>query len=388
MRLPQGTILKSPLGDVPLSPLFSDAVPIGGVWGRWVLGVIGFGFLVGAPVVLAQSLVPQSDSGQSVLPQSDRRRSTRDLELGPTASHPLGASPVPRVRSGPPMPQSATLPPVPKVRTPTDRFRELLAAKPEQREALLSRKTPAARALIEAKLLEFGALRPDEREIRLRLAQFQDSLRTLLPIPPSERGPLMAVVPEEDLPWIEERLAAWDLLTEAERRDVLESERRLSWFVRQAEVSSDRQRVEAYMATLPPATRQLARDQMERWLALPLTERSRKAAAFSRFFDLTAAERQAALGTLSQTERLQMERALSDFAALTPDARERCVRGFQKFEALSPAEREQFLRRAERWKAMSPNDRAAWRRLVEKALSPTRKPPFPAEETMLASPPR
>lgn len=404
MRLPQGTILKSPLegilkspvegilksplGDVPLSPLFSDAVPIGGVWGRWVLGVIGFGFLVGAPVVLAQSLVPQSDSGQSVLPQSDRRRSTRDLELGPTASHPLGASPVPRVRSGPPMPQSATLPPVPKVRTPTDRFRELLAAKPEQREALLSRKTPAARALIEAKLLEFGALRPDEREIRLRLAQFQDSLRTLLPIPPSERGPLMAVVPEEDLPWIEERLAAWDLLTEAERRDVLESERRLSWFVRQAEVSSDRERVEAYMATLPPAARQLARDQMERWLALPLIERSRKAAAFSRFFDLTAAERQAALGTLSQTERLQMERALSDFAALTPDARERCVRGFQKFEALSPAEREQFLRRAERWKAMSPNDRAAWRRLVEKALSPTRKPPFPAEETMLASPPR
>ena len=286
------------------------------------------------------------------------------------------------------MPQQATLPPVPQVRTPTDRFRELLAANPEQREALLSRKTPAARALIEAKLREFGALRPDEREIRLRLAQFQDSLRTLLPMPPSERGPLMAAVPDEDLPWIEERLAAWDLLPEAERRDVLESERRLSWFVRQAEVSSDRQRVEAYMATLPPAAQQLAREQMERWLALPLAERSRKAAAFSRFFDLTAAERQAALGTLSQTERLQMERALSDFAALTPDARERCVRGFQKFEALSPAEREQFLRRAERWKAMSPNDRAAWRRLVEKALSPPRKPPFPAEETMLASPPR
>ena len=157
LKSPRGVILKSPRGDVPLSPLFSDPVPIGGLWGMWRLGVIGLGmiglgFLVGAPVVLAQSLVPQSDSGQSVLPQSPRRPSTRDLELDPTASHPLGASPVPRVRSGPPMPESATLPPVPKVRTPTDRFRELLAAKPEQREALLSRKTPAARALIEAKL--------------------------------------------------------------------------------------------------------------------------------------------------------------------------------------------------------------------------------------------
>jgi hypothetical protein len=119
-----------------------------------------------------------------------------------------------------------------------------------------------------------------------------------------------------------------------------------------------------------------------------VSERSRKAAAFSRFFDLTAAERQAALGTLSQTERQQMERALGDFAALTPEARERCVQGFQKFEALSASEREQFLRRAERWKAMSPNDRAAWRRLVEKALRPLRKPPFPADDMMLAAPDR
>lgn len=263
-----------------------------------------------------------------------------------------------------------------------------MAANPEQREVVLSRKSPSARALIEAKLREFGALRPDEREIRLRLAQFQDSLRTLLPLSAAERAPLMSSVPEEDLPWIEERLAAWDLLPESERRDVLESERRLSWFVRQAVAEPDRKSAEAYVATLPLAAQQAAREQMERWLALPPAERSRKAAAFSRFFDLTAAERQAALGTLSQTERHQMERALSDFAALTPEARERCVRGFQKFEALSPAEREQFLRRAERWKAMTPNDRAAWRRLVEKALSPMRKPPFPAGETMLAAPPR
>lgn len=388
MRRPQEILLQLPtevlvgvsMGNTSFCRLFRS----GG------LGVMGFlvGLSVWVPLVLGQSLVPQSDPGQALLQQADRRSSIRETEAAPSVPHPLGISKTPQVRSGPPLPQQATLPPVPKVRTPTDRFRELLAANLEQRETLLSRKTPAARMLIEAKLREFGALRPDEREIRLRLAQFQDSLRTLLPMPPTERGPLMAAVPEEDLPWIEERLAAWDLLPEAERRDVLESERRLSWFVRQAEVSSDRQRVEAYMATLSPPAQQMAREQMERWLALPLAERSRKAAAFSRFFDLTADERQAALGTLSQTERNQMERALSDFAALTPDARERCVRGFQKFEALSPAEREQFLRRAERWKAMSPNDRAAWRRLVEKALTSPRKPPFPAEETMLASPPR
>jgi len=391
LRRSKEGLVQLSLANTPFRPLLS-LLRIGGLW------VMGFLVVAsaGVPVVLGQSLDPQSNSGQSVVQQDVQqlvrpqttRETTREIKTAPSVPHPFGVPKTPQVRSGPPLPQQATLPPVPKVRTPTDRFRELLAANLEQRETLLSRKTPAARMLIEAKLREFGALRPDEREIRLRLAQFQDSLRTLLPMPPTERGPLMAAVPEEDLPWIEERLAAWDLLPEAERRDVLESERRLSWFVRQAEVSSDRQRVEAYMATLSPPAQQMAREQMERWLALPLAERSRKAAAFSRFFDLTADERQAALGTLSQTERHQMERALSDFAALTPDARERCVRGFQKFEALSPAEREQFLRRAERWKAMSPNDRAAWRRLVEKALTSPRKPPFPAEETMLASPPR
>lgn len=310
----------------------------------------------------------------------------REPSAGPSPAR--RPPPAPPSRSSPPLPEQATLPPVPKVRTPTERFRELLAANPEQREILLARRAPAARGLIEAKLREFGSLRPDEREIRLRLAQFQDALRSLLPLAPADRAPLMASVPDEDLPWIEERLAAWDLLPESERRDVLESERRLSWFVRQAEVHPDRQQVEAYVATLPPTAQQVAREQMERWLALPVSERSRKAAAFSRFFDLTAAERQAALGTLSQTERQQMERALSDFAALTPEARERCVQGFQKFEALSASEREQFLRRAERWKAMSPNDRAAWRRLVEKALTPLRKPPFPADDMMLAAPHR
>lgn len=294
--------------------------------------------------------------------------------------------PLPSSRPAPPMPAQATLPPVPAVKTPTDRFRELLAAGPEQREALLARKSPAARALIEAKLREFGVLRPDEREIRLRLAQFQDALSTLLPLPPQERRAQLASVSAEDLPMLEERLAAWDQLPEADRRDLLESERRLSWFVRQGEVHPDRQRVEAYMASLPPAAQRAAREQLERWLALSPAERGRKAAAFSRFFDLTPAERQAALRTLSETERRQMERALADFSALSPEERSRCVSAFRRFEAMDPAEREQFLRKAERWKAMSPNDRAAWRRLVERSLIPQRRPPFPADDSMLASP--
>jgi hypothetical protein len=274
-------------------------------------------------------------------------------------------------------------PPLPVALSPTARFRELLAAGPAEREALLARKSPTARALIESKLREFSALRPDEREIRLRLAQLQDSLRPLLAAGTEGRNALLTQVAEEDRTWIGERLVAWDALSEAERRDLLESERQLSLFVRQTE--TDPRRLETLVHSLPPEGRAPAEKQLRTWLALTPAERSRKSAAFSRFFDLSPKEREAALRQLSGAELRQMEKTLVDFASLDPGTRERCLQGFRQFEVLPPAEREQFLRNAERWKALSPNDRAAWRRLVGRALTPPAAPPLPFRETSLVS---
>lgn len=274
-------------------------------------------------------------------------------------------------------------PPVPVPVSPTARFRELLAATPAEREALLARKSPAARALIESKLKEFSALRPDEREIRLRVAQLQDSLRPLLAAPRDRRDGLLAQVAPEDRDWIMERLAAWDALPESERHDLLDGERQLPLFLRQPE--ADSRQLERVVDSLPPERREAAGAQLQRWLALTPAERSRKAAAFSRFFDLSPKERETALRHLSGTELRQMEKTLSDFATLDPASRERCLQGFRQFEALGPAEREQFLRNAEVWKALSPNDRAAWRRLVGRTLTPSPLPPLPQAEVMLVS---
>lgn len=274
-------------------------------------------------------------------------------------------------------------PPVPVVVSPTARFRELLAATPAEREALLARKSPSARQLIESKLKEFAALRPDEREIRLRLAQLQDSLRPLLAASRDRRDDLLAQVAPEDRDWIGERLAAWDALSEGERHDLLESERQLSLFLRQSE--TDPRRLERLVDSLPPERREAAGVQLQKWLALTPEERSRKTAAFSRFFDLSPKERESALRHLSGPELRQMEKTLADFASLDPASRERCLLGFRQFEALTPADREQFLRNAEVWKSLSPNDRAAWRRLVGRTLSPVSLPPLPQSEVMLVS---
>lgn len=274
-------------------------------------------------------------------------------------------------------------PPVPVPKSPTARFRELLAANPAERERLLARKSPAARALIEAKLQEFSSLRPDEREIRLRLAQLHDSLRPLIAVAPGQRSQLLALVATEDRPWIDERLAAWDGLTEEARRDIVESEKQLSWVIRKPD--TDPKKLAEYLATLPDGSKAAAEAQMKRWLALSPDERARKTAAFSRFFDLSENERRVALQTISEPELKQMEQSLAAFSELAPMEREQCIRAFRKFAALGPEEREQFLRNAGRWQAMSPNDRAAWRRVVERALKPPSLPPFPAKDTMLAT---
>jgi hypothetical protein len=194
---------------------------------------------------------------------------------------------------------------------------------------------------------------------------------------------LLTQVAAEDRPWIEERLAAWDQLPEAERRDLLESERQLSLFVRQSE--TDPRKVETLVQSVAPESRAAAERQARIWLGLTPAERARKSAAFSRFFDLSPREREAALRHLSGAELRQMERTLVDFATLDPETRERCLKGFRQFEALPAEEREQFLRNAQQWKALSPNDRAAWRRLVARALRPPSSPPLPYRETSLVS---
>ena len=75
---------------------------------------------------------------------------------------------------------------------------------------------------------------------------------------------------------------------------------------------------------------------------------------FNQFFELTAAEKEKALRTLSEPERRQIEKTLQTFGSLRPEQRARCIRSFAKFASLSLEERQQFLKNAERWKLMSP----------------------------------
>ncbi len=267
----------------------------------------------------------------------------------------------------------AETPPVPvPARSPVDLFRELLAATPERRAELLAGRPPAARALIEAKLKEFETF-GGEAEIRLRLAQLQFFLSPLLRATAEQRAALLERAPAEDRDMLRERLKSWDALSADTRREILESERSLQYFVRQE--TADPKQLTTALERAPEPSRPEIEAQFARWRALSPEERARRTAQFQRFFGLSENERLLTLRRLPDSERQQMERSLARFSSLPPEQREQCLRAFRKLSELSEAERTEFLNNAAKWQAMSAPEREAWRKVVQKVSGPPLPPP-------------
>src|SRR5262245_48206265 len=68
---------------------------------------------------------------------------------------------------------TATAPPLPSLATPVDYFRQLLSAKPEERERLLSGRTAEHRKVLESSLRAYETLTPEERDVRLRTLELR-----------------------------------------------------------------------------------------------------------------------------------------------------------------------------------------------------------------------
>jgi predicted Fe-S protein YdhL (DUF1289 family) len=131
---------------------------------------------------------------------------------------------------------------------------------------------------------------------------------------------------------------------------------------------------------LPPLK---ALDQgIHRWQALTDEQRQAVMRNFYQFFNLTAVEKARTLSTLSEAERLQIEKTLNTYEGLNASQRSQCLKSFQKFASLSPAERQEFLKNAQRWEQMTPSERQSWRYLVSNVshqppMPPGRLPPKP-----------
>jgi hypothetical protein len=306
---------------------------------------------------------------------SDYRQIVLGLSLGfcfclstlaqlPNQAGPLGSS-------GPSSPVTSALrPPLPK--PPVELFRTLLGMTPSELRESLSSRTPDAQKLILAKVREYKALTPDQRELRLRVTELRWYLLPLLSTSPTNRPARLEAIPADLRQLVDDRLRQWDQLSGEAQKQVLDNESTARFYFDWA-VSTPERRAET-MTNMPPSVRENLAQGVRRWQTLTPEQRVAVLNHVKDFFDVTPVEKDKILGTLSEPERVQIEKTLRTFDGLSQSQRVQCLNSFEKFASLNPDERRQFLKNAERWKLMTPAERQSWRNLVANL---SHQPPLP-----------
>jgi hypothetical protein len=276
----------------------------------------------------------------------------------------------PAARPAPPLVGKATFPnSKADSRNPIDYFRELLAMNAEEREAALAEKSARDRDMLTARLKEYEALSPADRELRLRLSQLRFYLVPLMTKTPCERMAGLNAVPAEDRRLIEERLRRWDALSPELQREVLENEWMLHTVLRfEANTPAEQK---AYLESLPQHVRAKMERRLSDWNALPADRRQRMLANFKGFFELNEREKAKLLSKLPATERVSTQRALQAFEKLPPDQRATCMKSLQKLMSWTPQQQAEWFKKADEWAKLSPAEQDAIRKLV------TQMPPLP-----------
>jgi predicted Fe-S protein YdhL (DUF1289 family) len=313
------------------------------------------------------------------------------LAVGPIAVLPLAAATdtnvsSPRYLAFAPTNGSPPLPPLPQAQSPVAFFRKLLAMTPAEQENYLTNRPPQIRSRILAKIREYQALDPNEREARLRATELRWYLLPLLRTPPADRGAQLAAVPDDLRNLVQARLSQWEILPPPLQQEFLENERALRYFTQ----------VDASGGPLMPGVggeHKPPDSDLAQWNALSDEQRQRILDQFRQFFELTPVEKQKTLNTLSPLERRQMEKTLQTFDQLPPPQRRECVRAFTNFAGMDSQARAEFLKNAERWSQMSPQERQTWRDLVANVpkwppMPPPPPPPMPPMPSTVAPSPR
>ena len=262
---------------------------------------------------------------------------------------------------------SATTPPLPKLQVTY--FRELLALGSTELDRALASIAEPARNRLQAKLREYAALTPDEREARLRAIELRWYLVPLMRTPPTNLVAQLALIPEEYRTMVEERLKLWDLLKPEIQRQIQESEWTIRYIVQLQSAAASQHPSITNVLTRPQGEK--LEQQLASWRALPPDRRQRIFDRFQQFFELSPREKEKILSALPDAERGDMDKTLQAFEKLPSEQRSLCVSSFRKFANMTPEERARFLKNAERWKEMPPDDRQTWRTLV------TKLPPLP-----------
>lgn len=257
--------------------------------------------------------------------------------------------------------------------SPVDLFREMLAAKPAERAALLSIYPPERKERIAAKLEEYQLLPPELREQRLLVTELHWYLMPLMKTGATNRPAQLAAIPAGVRTLVKDRIEIWDILPPPMRTEVLEHETAMRFFVDK----DSRTTLQPGLGEGTQSSRPELDAKLSRWQCLPVSERQAMYARFQKFFELTEQEKEKTLEMLPDDERQLTARTVDEFEKWPKEQRDQYVAAFQKFEQMTPAERARFWKSAAHWQKLSPAEQQACRDLVKRlAQSPPLPPGF------------
>ena len=118
----------------------------------------------------------------------------------------------------------------PQAQSPVNFFRQLLAMTPQERENYLTNRPPEIRDRILAKVREYLALDPDERELRLRATELRWYLLPLLRESPTNRDARLAQVPDDLRDLVRAGSTNGTLLPPQSQQEFLDNEHTLHYF--------------------------------------------------------------------------------------------------------------------------------------------------------------
>lgn len=257
-------------------------------------------------------------------------------------------------------------PPLPVFHPRTQLFRDVLAMSGSDREQFLANRPAQNRAPLEAKIREYEAMTPEQRETVLHATQLHEYLQYFVQIPPAERAPQLALVPQDYQAEVTGRLQMFDRLPPPLQKEVLATDSTKAYILGAAPTNA------LHTAVMPP----LPPDPLATLSRLTPEQREKLFANFEHFFDLSDEDRQKVLATLPVPERTQVVKTLSELEKLPSGQRERGLQSISKLANMTEEQRQVFYANADRWEKMTPAERETWRKMATHLPPPL--PPLPA----------
>jgi hypothetical protein len=272
-------------------------------------------------------------------------------------------------------PKPLRMPPIPP--SPIQEFRNWLKMTEAERENIIGGYSAEKQAVLRRKIQAYATMPAEQRERQLKMLELRWYMLPLMAVLPEERGNFLEMMPPRLHQLVTTRLAEWDRLDAATRKEILANDEARKMATRYfIHIQGRGSEGAPEFQPLDPTKRVALQEKLRVWTETTPSQRERMAEQLSAFFELPAPEQQRALEDFSDADRQEMQKALAVFARLPAQNRRICVESFQKFATMTPRQRGEFLRKAERWQQMTAQERETWKNLVTK-LPPI--PPDPSE---------